>query len=143
METSQTSRQVSGIEPTVFVVDDDAAVCEALQFLLSSARLPVRTFPSAEAFLESISTDQAGCLVLDVHLPGMSGFELQARLSERRSNLLVIFMTGKDTKASRDRASKTGAFGYVGKPLDDEILLPLIRNAMEHAIANRLPAGQY
>ncbi len=141
METSRTSGQALRTEPTVFVVDDDAAVCEALQFLLSSARLPVQTCLSAEAFLNSISMDQAGCLVLDIHLPGMSGFELQARLSERRSNLVVIFMTGKDTKASRDRASKTGAFGYVGKPLDSEFLLPLIRNAMEQATANHLPTG--
>ena len=126
-----------GIEPTVFVVDDDEAVRESLRFLLSTLHYQVRAFATAEDFLEAISSDQAGCVVLDINLPGMSGFELQARLEERRIGLPVIFITGKGSEASRARASKTNALGYVEKPLDDEVLLPLVRIAMKQGVTDR------
>lgn len=129
------------IEPTVFIVEDDAAVRDALRFLLSSVHRPVQAFACAEEFLETISSDQTGCLVLDINLPGISGFELQARLAECRVDLPVILMTGKGCQASRARAEKSNAFGYVEKPFDDEVLLPLIRDAMAQDATDRRRTG--
>src|SRR5215217_5217355 len=80
--------------PTIFVVDDDAAVRDALKLLLRSVGHTVETFGSAQEFLDAYGEDRAGCLVLDIRMPGMSGLELQQKLNEKHSILPIIFITG-------------------------------------------------
>ena len=81
-------------EPTVFVVDDDLAMRESLCWLISSVNLPVEAFSSAREFLDVLQPDQAGCAVIDVRMPGMSGLELQEALAARFDNLASIIITG-------------------------------------------------
>ena len=82
--------------PTIFVVDDDAAVRTAVRRLLLSTRLPVRLFATAEEFLAHTDSEARGCLIVDLGLPGMTGLELQERLAEREPPLPVVFITARE-----------------------------------------------
>ncbi|MCK4341119.1 MAG: response regulator transcription factor [Phycisphaerae bacterium] len=117
-------------EPTVFVVDDDAALCEALQWLLESEGLPVKAYDSAEAFLAEYESGQPGCLVLDVRMRGMSGLELQSKLSEQDFAIPVIIITGHGDVPMAVRAVKAGALEFLEKPVHDQVLLEHIRQAL-------------
>src|SRR5690606_15945615 len=103
-------------EPTVFVVDDDRAVREALTFLIESVDLRCESFASAQEFLESYDPHRAGCLLLDVRMPGMSGLDLQIKLKERNSALPVIFITGHGDVPMAVEALHRGAFDFLQKP---------------------------
>lgn len=118
-------------EPTVFVVDDDAALCESLQWLLEAAGLRVQTFLSAEAFLAAGCASQPGCLVLDVRMPGMSGLDLHTKLIAENCPLPVIFMTGHGDVPTAIRAVRAGACEFLQKPVDDQVLVSAIRAALE------------
>lgn len=118
-----------GQGPTVFVVDDDPAARNGLRFLLGSADLSVRTFASAEDFLDDLPSLGDGCLLLDNQLPGMSGIELIARIETAQPKLPIIMITGKGSDQVRTKALDAGVFAYLEKPLDDSGLLPLIRRA--------------
>lgn len=110
------------------VVDDDPSVLRALTRLLGVSGFTVRTFGSAEAFL---AHDHSGidCLLLDVHLGGLSGFDLQERLVEARVSIPIVFITAFDDPATRERALK-GGVAYVGKPFDEHLLLDAIESAL-------------
>ena len=99
-------------QPTVYVVDDDAALRESLAFLIESVGLKVRTFASGTDFLAGVSPDAGGCLLLDVRMPGMSGLELQARLGEVGITLPVLILTGHGDVPMAVRAMKAGAFDF-------------------------------
>ncbi len=120
-------------EPTVFVIDDDQAVRDSLQFLLESADLRVRTFASATEFLaecDSAAQPLPGCLVVDVRLPGITGLELQEELRRRNLLLPAIVITGHGDIAAAVRAMKAGAVDFIEKPFNDDQLLTRIREAM-------------
>lgn len=117
-------------EPTVFVVDDDQAVCNAVSFVLELACFKVETYPSAEQFLAAYDFRRPGCLLLDIGMPGMGGFDLQEKLTNRRSPLSVIFMTGHGSTEDRDRAYQRGAVGFIEKPFLTRALIDLIRSAL-------------
>jgi RNA polymerase sigma factor (sigma-70 family) len=127
-------------EPIVFVVDDDAAMCESMKWLLESAGLRVRTFDSAEAFLADFCPDQPGCLVLDVHMRGLSGLELQARLAGDGHKLPVIMLTAHGDVSMAVRAVKAGAIDFLEKPVNDQVLLERVRHAL--AVDARVRAKQ-
>ncbi len=116
--------------PTIYVVDDDSAVLKALNRLLRSHGFQVETFSSGEELLASVSLDATGCLILDVKMPGMNGLELQERLAAAGSKVPIIFMTAFDDPAGRDRALKAGAVAFLAKPLNDEVLVATIREAL-------------
>ncbi len=118
-------------KPTVFVVDDDEAVRESLRFLISSVDLQVKTFASATDFLDAYQPGLQGCLVVDVRMPGMSGLELQRQLSDRSISLPVIIITGHGDVDMAVRAMKSGAFDFIQKPFNDQVLLDLIQAALE------------
>lgn len=118
-------------QATVFVVDDDASVLKALGRLLTSAGLDVELFGSAEEFLQSKSLSAPGCLVLDVHMPGLNGLELQAQLSNRGLHLPIIFITGQGDIPMSVKAIKAGAVDFLPKPFEDEALLRAIESAHE------------
>lgn len=118
-------------KPTVYVVDDDEAVRESLRYLISSVDLQVKTFASATDFLDIYEPGMAGCLVVDVRMPGMSGLELQRQLSDRSINLPVIIITGHGDVDMAVRAMKSGAFDFIQKPFNDQVLLDLIQAALD------------
>ena len=111
--------------PVIAIVDDDASVRRALQRLVESAGYTVQTFASAREFLAWLPQAQAACLVLDVHMDGMSGLDLQRRLA-----VPVIFITAHDDVVTLDRIKKSKAAGHLRKPIDAEAVLNAIRGAV-------------
>jgi FixJ family two-component response regulator len=117
--------------PRISIVDDDASIREALKSLMRSVQFDVEAFASAEEFLASDRLEDTACLILDVHLPGMSGFELQNLLNTERRDIPVIFITAHADEASRERALKAGAIEFLSKPVRRETLFKAIEIAME------------
>jgi FixJ family two-component response regulator len=116
---------------TVFVVDDDSSVCEALKDLIESVGLAVRHFASAEEFLLGWNSRMAGCLVLDVRLPGITGMELQSRMADAGQSMPIIIMTAHGDIPMVRKALKTGAVEFLTKPFHDDELLQAIEQAFE------------
>ncbi|MGQ9648936.1 MAG: response regulator transcription factor [Phycisphaerae bacterium] len=114
----------------VFVVDDDAAVCDSLRFLIESVGLRVQTFSSADEFLAAYTPDQPGCLVLDIRMPGMSGLELQEQMANRGCTLPVIIITAHGDVPSAVRAMHAGAVDFMSKPFNDQNLLDRVHQAL-------------
>jgi FixJ family two-component response regulator len=122
---------MSNAAPTVFVVDDDLSVRKSLLHLLHAAGLNVATFASAQAFLERYDPNVAGCLVVDLAMPGLSGLELQEALTAKGSLLPIIFLTGHGDIPSSVRAMKRGAVDFLGKPIDAADLIEAVRRGIE------------
>jgi FixJ family two-component response regulator len=127
------------VDRTVHVVDDDPAVRRSLERLLDAAGFHVVSYQSPAAFLSAASGLSAGCVLLDIRMPGVDGLEVQARLNRLRVNLPVIVMTGHGDVPSAVRAMKAGAVDFLEKPFDDETLLNAIGGAF--AKASRLIGG--
>jgi FixJ family two-component response regulator len=111
--------------PIIAIVDDDESVRRSLHRLVRSAGYAVETFASAAEFLAWLPRGQAACLVLDVHMKEMSGFELQQRLA-----VPVVFITSHDDASTRIRLEKSGAVGHLWKPFDEVAVLDMIRRAL-------------
>ena len=121
-------------EERILVVEDDRAMREALTRILSVAGFCASGFLSAEALLESGLTSEAACLVLDIHLPGISGFELHRRLVDRGLSVPVIFITGVDDEATREKAASAGA--YLAKPFPGRQLIDAVTAALHPSASN-------
>ena len=120
-------------KPTVFVVDDDDAMRDAVSTLMSSAGIACETFASAHAFLEALETwpeGFGGCLVLDIRMPGMSGLELQEALVERGISLPIVIITGYGDIPTAVRAMKSGALDFLPLPVDGKELLARVVDAL-------------
>jgi len=115
------------------VVDDDASILRALQRLLGAAGFAVQTFGSGEELLASAQLDRFQCLVLDVHLTGLSGFEVQERLNEARRFIPIVFITAHDDASTRERARRTATSQYLRKPFDEQSLISAIETAVTPA----------
>ena len=124
--------------PTVFVVDDDPSLRVALPRLLSSVGLPSEIFATAEEFRLHVDPSRAGCLVLDVRMPGTSGLDLQEQLAAAGYELPVIFLTAHADVSLTVRAMKAGALELFTKPFDDQLLLDAIHEALERDRVHRL-----
>jgi len=118
-------------EATVFVVDDDAAVRQALSSLIRSVGLTVEVFSSAKDFLQVDPPEGPHCLVLDVRLPGISGLDFQAELERMGKHIPIIFMTGHGDIPMTVKAMKGGAVEFLTKPIRDQDLLDAIRLALD------------
>jgi RNA polymerase sigma factor (sigma-70 family) len=116
---------------TVFIVDDDAAIRRALERLIRSVGLEVETFASAKEFLDRDPPEGPACIVTDVRMPGLSGLDLQKELSSSGLDLPVILITGHGTVPMSVRAMKAGAVDFLQKPVDDQVLLDTIHQAIE------------
>jgi FixJ family two-component response regulator len=116
--------------PQIYVVDDDVSVREAVGSLIRSAGLSVRTFSSAQETLASLGKELPNCLVLDIQLPDINGFELQQELATKEIQIPIIFLTGHGDIPMSVRAIKAGALGFLTKPFEDEHLLEAIRGAI-------------
>ncbi len=110
----------------VAVVDDDPGVLRALHRLLRSANFEVEAFGSGTEFLMAEGGARLDCIVLDLHMPQMNGFEVQERLSQRGGSVPVVVLTGDDTPEARSRSLALGAKGYLSKPIDEGTLLAAI-----------------
>ena len=110
----------------ISIVDDDLSLCRALGRLVQAAGYSVEMFGSAHEFLDSSPSDRTACLVLDIHLNGMSGFDLEERLIAERVAIPIIFITADDDVATRERVRGSGAAGYLAKPFDGQELLDVI-----------------
>jgi FixJ family two-component response regulator len=115
----------------IAIVDDEVCVRTALSRLLRSAGMDVEAFPSGEDFLESLRTHRPDCVLLDLHMPRLSGFDTQARLKESGARLPVIIITCQDSPAAEDRALAGGAVDYLRKPVKSQTLLNAIHRAVE------------
>ena len=118
-------------EPIVFVVDDDASVCKALDRLIRSVGLKAETFPSAKDFLRREPHNGPSCLVLDIRMPGLSGLDLQRELAAKDYSIPIIFITGHGDIPMSVQAMKAGAVDFLPKPFSDQELLDAIHAAME------------
>lgn len=116
--------------PLVCAVDDEEAVCESLDGLLRSAGFAVRTFLSAEAFLDWSTSNEADCLILDFAMPGMNGLELRRALLARGAGVPVIFSTAVGHEEVRRQLASCGAFAVFHKPLDADALLDAVHRAV-------------
>jgi FixJ family two-component response regulator len=123
------SHRVPKIKHTVVVVDDDAGMKQALMRLLDAAGFKAVTFPSAEACLEE-GCAKAECFILDIHLSGLSGFDLRRQLVQSGIKAPVIFITAYDEACSRKQAEEAGAVGYLTKPFPGRTLLELLAKAV-------------
>jgi FixJ family two-component response regulator len=119
------------MKPTVYVVDDDLAVREALSSLIRSVGLSVESFASAQAFMQHPRPDAPACLVLDVRMPGLSGIELQRELGRAGQRIPIIFITGHGDIPMTVRAMKAGAVDFLPKPFRDQDLLDVIAHSLE------------
>lgn len=125
-------------ETTVYIVDDDAEMRHALYRLARSAGMRAEFFASAEEFLGAYQPDHPGCLLLDVHMPSMSGLELQRHLKLERIEIPIIFLTGYGNVPAAVSAMKLGALDFLEKPFDNELLLARLRKAIQLDAATRL-----
>nr|WP_177227999.1 response regulator [Hyphomicrobium facile] len=117
-------------EPTVHVIDDDPAIRDSLSVLLRTAGFDGRLFSSAEAFLGSLKDKRPICALVDVCLPGMSGLELQQHLAQREIDAVLVVMTGQANVPIAVQAMRLGALHFIEKPLDPEVLLETLNEAL-------------
>jgi FixJ family two-component response regulator len=122
---------------TVFVIDDDAAMRDAIQGLLKAAGLRSETFEAAEEFLHSKRSDGPSCLVLDVSLPGVNGLDFQRELADAGVHIPIIFITGHGDIPMTVKAIKSGAVEFLTKPFEDQDLLNAIHQALDRDRAMR------
>lgn len=128
---------ITGLNPTIFVIDDDASVRKSLSRLLRALGFEVEAFASAELFLEREQFDGVGCIILDIRMPGLDGMALQDHLSRADYSIPIIFITGHGDIPMSVRAMKKGAIDFLPKPFDDEELLQAVRRAIEKDIQAR------
>jgi two-component system response regulator FixJ len=129
-------------EAKVFVVDDDEAIRDSLQVLLSLAGFDVQCFGSPSAFIDEVGTDRTGCLLADVRMPGMSGLELQERIAASCPGIAVVMMTGHADVPMAVQAMKAGAIDFIEKPFEESTLLTAVRRAIDQATTQGRQAAE-
>jgi two-component system response regulator FixJ len=115
---------------TVFLIDDDPGVRDALTLLLSLKGLSTQPFATADSFIETYQPERAGCVLTDLRMPGMTGLELQAALTARHIDVPLVVLTAHGDVATARAALKNGAFDFLEKPVDDALLVEVLRNAL-------------
>ncbi|HDZ37468.1 MAG TPA: response regulator [Marinobacter sp.] len=128
---------MTDIQQIVYVVEDDEAVRDSLELLLKSDDKPVKAYERATTFLKDYSEQMAGCIVLDIRMPGMDGMELQKKLNDRHSILPIIFVTGHGDVPMAVDAMKEGAVDFIQKPYREEALLEKIEAALAQDLEQR------
>lgn len=121
------------IKDRIAIVDDDAAVRQALKRLLSAAALEAVSYSSGHEFLAALASGEPSCVILDVHMPGLSGLEVQRQLAEAKSAVPVIVITGHDSPKAREEALALGARAYLPKPVEGRLLLAQLRKVARPA----------
>jgi len=130
-------------EPTVFIVDDDREVREAIGLLMESVGLAARSYDSAREYLDAFDPALPGCLILDVRMKGMSGLDLQQRLQSEKLFPPIIVITGHGDVPMAVRAVKAGAVDFIEKPFNDQVLLDAVHRAFEQDAEQRGQATRH
>ena len=120
------------MKPLIHVVDDDDAMRKSLCWLIGSVGLETQSYTSADEFIEAYQDERPGCLLLDIRMPGTSGLDLQEVLKEQKIDIPIIFLTGHGDVPIAVRAFKSGAFDFLQKPCNDQILLDRINDAIKY-----------
>jgi len=115
----------------VYILDDDESVCRAIKILLTTFDFEAETFNSAKSFFDTVSNDDPGCLLLDIHMPEFDGWAVQKRIMDSGSKRPVIFISAENTDIIENRVLKTGAVGFFQKPINYQKLVNLINTASE------------
>ena len=110
----------------IYVIDDDESVRKAFKRLLRSVNLEVETFSSAEEFLKTQKSDKNGCIIIDIRMPGLTGFDLQRKLKAQGDRIPVIVISASDDAEIREQARELGAVAFFRKPIDDQALIDAI-----------------
>ena len=110
----------------IYVIDDDESVRKAFKRLLRSVNLDVETFSSAEEFLKSQKPNKNSCIIIDIRMPGLTGFDLQRKLNDQEIRIPVIVISASDDVQIREQARELGAVAFFRKPIDDQALLDAI-----------------
>jgi len=132
--------ETKATDPTVFVVDDDHAMRDAVSALMHNTGIACRTYPSAQAFLDALTSvegDVGGCLVLDIRMPGMDGLELQETLIRRGIDLPIVFISRYGDIPTAVRAMKGGATDFLSLPAEGRVLRDRIASALDADVARR------
>jgi FixJ family two-component response regulator len=124
---------ITSLKPTIYIVDDDIDLCQSLQWLLESVGLVAKIFNNGLDFLAQFKPGEgAGCILLDIRMPQMSGLEVQEQLRVRHNTLPIIFMTGHGDVSMAVQAMKADAFDFLTKPFNDQVMLDQIHKAIAH-----------
>ena len=115
---------------TIFLIDDDAGVRDALTLLLSLKGMSTQPFATADTFIQAYQPERAGCVLTDLRMPGMTGLELQAALAARHIEVPLVVLTAHGDVATARAALKNGAFDFLEKPVDDDLLVEVLCNAL-------------
>ena len=115
----------------VYIVDDDESVCRALKTFLMTFDFKIKTFNSAKSFFDTVSNDDPGCLLLDIHMPDVDGWVMQKMITDSGSKRPVIFISAEKQDNVADRVLQVGAVGFLQKPFDSQALVDLINVALE------------
>ena len=129
-QPSGRANALAGRALTVAVVDDNPSMLRSIQRLLNAEGFPVETYPSAEAFLDADGGSRAACVVLDIHLPGMSGLELRRRLTAANARLPIVFITAIGDETLEAAAMQLGCVAYLHKPFAPELLVAAVANCV-------------
>ncbi len=132
-------------EPTVFIIDDDAAVRDSLMLMIEQEGIMVKTFCSGDEFLQAYEPEYLGCAIIDIRMPGMDGMQLQEELNKRNILLPVIFLTGHGDIPMSVKAVKAGALDFLTKPVTRDSLLSSVRSAIldSKRLLTQLEDGQH
>ncbi len=120
---------------TIFIIDDEINVCNALSWLFKSVQFNVETYENAQLFLDKYSHEKQGCIIMDVRLPGMSGLELLEQLKTQKSHIPVIIITGYGDIQMAVRAMKAGAVDFLLKPFNDQCLLETVQKCINKTVS--------
>jgi len=127
---------------TVYVVDDDDGMLESTQWLLESVGLNVKAYSDGRKFLDALGNNRGGCVVLDVRMPGLGGLNVQEELQKRGIQLPIIFVSGHADVTIAVRAFKSGAFDFIEKPFNEQLLLDSVQQALEaHQQSSHMQLG--
>jgi two-component system response regulator FixJ len=127
-------KKMSPENKQIFIVDDDISVCRALSILLATYGFTVDTYTCAEEFFRAVPDSAPGCLLLDIHMPGLDGWETQQRLIKSGSSRPIIIMSADKNYGLNKKAIKAGAVGFLQKPFNDQALVNLINVAVEKKV---------
>ena len=122
---------MSAEQQHLYIVDDNESVCRSLKLLLTTYGFEVSTFTSAEKFFSDVPDSDKGCLILDIHMPGVSGWEVLKRIVEFKIDRPVIMISANKSNGNPERAVRLGAVGFLLKPFTDKALVDLIHSALE------------
>ena len=126
--------EVSSDKKQIYILDDDESVRRSLKLLMVSYGFAVDTFSSAEEFFSAVPNDALGCLILDIHMMGLSGWKTMKRLTETGSTLPVIVITADKDDSFKEKALKAGAVGFLQKPFEDHYLLHMVNSVFNKTV---------